>query len=127
MSTFNGHHLAAALLCCLTSAPAGPALAQDAKLAGAAAMARLVGNTVTGATPDGPYAELFGADGALTIVDRDGKAGGRWILKGDRVCLDVDDDEDCRSIEVQGQSGAFTDDGGARYPFAIIPGNPQGL
>ena len=106
-----------------------PARADDAPaLAGAAAWARVVGNTVTGTTPDGPFSELFAADGGLTIVDGDGKAAGRWALNGDRVCTRVDDeDEECRTLEVKGPAGAFTDEAGASYPFTILPGNPKGL
>ncbi len=97
-------------------------------LTGTAAWARVVGNTVTGTTPDGPYSELFAPDGDLTIVDSDGKAGGRWALKGDRLCTRVDDeDEECRAVDVQGPAGAFVDEGGTRYPFTILPGNPKGL
>ena len=104
-----------------------PARADDA-LTGAAAWARVVGNTVTGTTPDGSYSELFAADGGLTIVDSDGKAGGRWELKGDRICTRVDDEEEeCRSLEVQGAAGAFVDENGSRYAFTILPGNPKGL
>ena len=105
------------------------ARADDAPaLTGAAAWARVVGNTATGTTPDGPYSELFAPDGALAIVDGDGKAAGRWALKGDRVCTQVDDeDEECRAVEVQGSTGAFVDGRGDRYPFAILPGNPKGL
>lgn len=110
----------------LAASPA-TARAEDA-LTGAAASARVVGNTVTGTTPDGPYSEFFTPDGALTIVDRDGKAGGRWALKGDRICTQVDDeDEECRALEVQGDAGAFVDEGGSRYPFTILRGNAKGL
>ena len=107
---------------------ATPARADDAALTGAAAWARIVGNTVTGTTPDGPYSELFSPDGALTLVDGDGKAGGRWALKGDSLCTKIDDeDEECRTLEVQGMAGAFVDEGGSRYAFTVLPGNPKGL
>ena len=104
------------------------ARADDAPpLVGAAAWARVVGNTVTGTTPDGPFSEFFAPDGSLTVVDGDGKAGGRWALKGDRLCTTVDDEEEeCRGLEVQGTAGAFLD-GGARYPFTILTGDPRGL
>ena len=105
-----------------------PLSAGTPALAGAAAWARVVGNTVTGTTPDGPYSELFAPDGTLTIVDNDGKAGGRWALKGDKVCTRVDDEEEeCRAVEAQGAGGAFVDEGGTRYPFTVLPGNPKGL
>ena len=106
-----------------------PARADDVPaLIGAAAWAKVVGNTVTGSTPDGPYSELFASDGTLIIVDNDGKAGGRWTLQGDRLCTRVDEDEEeCRAVEVQGPAGAFIDQGGIRYPFTILSGNPKGL
>lgn len=118
--------IAAALM--LAGMPA-PSRADDAPaVTGAAAWASLVGNTVTGTTPDGPYSEFFTADGKLAIVDNDGKAGGVWTLKGDTLCTRVDDDdEECRALEVRGPAGAFVDEGGNRYPFTILPGNPKGL
>ena len=102
---------------------------QDAPvLTGAAAWARVVGDTVTGTTPDGSYSEFFTPDGTFTIVDGDGKAHGRWVLKGDRLCTQIDDeDEECRAVEIEGAAGAFIDEGGTRYPFTILPGDPKGL
>lgn len=103
--------------------PAPPGL-----LTAAAAWNRIVGNTVSGTTPDGPYSEFFAPDGRLMIVDNDGKAGGRWTLRDARVCTQVDDDdEECRNVEVTGSTGAFVDEAGSRYPFDIVAGNPKGL
>ena len=107
------------------------ARAEDAPgaLAGAAAWERVVGNTVSGTTPDGPYDEFFAPDGRLAIVDGDGKAGGTWRWQEDRLCTRVDgeEDEECRSVAVTGTSGAFTDAAGSRYAFEIRPGNAKGL
>lgn len=112
----------------LATAAGAPARAED-PLSGPAAWARIVGNTIAGTTPDGPYSELFRPDGTLTIVDADGKAGGRWSLRDDRLCTQVDDEdeEDCRSLSVAGDGGTFTDQAGSRYAFDILPGNPKGL
>lgn len=100
-----------------------------AGLTGAEAWSRLVGNTVSGRTPDGPYSEFFASNGSLTIVDGDGKAGGHWALRDGRLCTQVDgeDDEECRDITVAGPAGAFVDAAGSRYPFEILPGNAKGL
>ena len=97
-------------------------------LAGKAAWDRIVGNTVTGSTPDGPYSELFRADGTFTIVDNDGKGSGHWSLRDGKLCSQVDDEEEeCRSVSVLGQTGTLTDEAGSRYAFEIVPGNPKGL
>lgn len=119
---------AAALALCAVLAH--PARAQDATtLSGAEAWGRVVGNTVSGRTPDGPYLELFSPDGAFTIVDGDGKAGGRWALRDGRLCTQAEgeDEEECRDVAVTGAAGAFTDAAGSRYPFEILAGNPKGL
>ena len=126
----SGRAISTAMLMSLAVLSPLSASADDAPaLAGAAAWARVAGNTATGTTPDGPYSEFFAADGGLTIVDNDGKAAGRWALKGDRICTRVDEEEEeeCRTLEVQGAAGAFIDEGGIRYPFTILPGNPKGL
>ncbi|RYB02219.1 hypothetical protein D3272_22350 [Lichenibacterium ramalinae] len=108
-----------------------PVRADDAPpaLTGAAAWARLVGNTVSGTTPDGPYDEVFVPDGTLAIVDGDGKAGGTWHWRDPTLCTRVDgeDDEECRTVSVTGTTGAFTDAAGSRYPFEIRQGNAKNL
>lgn len=120
---------AAALAAGVLAAPMG-AFADDAPtpVTGDAAWGRVVGNTVAGSTPDGPYSEFFVPDGTLRIVDADGKAGGRWTWHDGRLCTAVDDEEEeCRTLAVTGTTGAFIDDAGSRYPFGILPGNPKGL
>ncbi len=108
----------------------GPALSTAARLVGAAAFALMVGNSIAGTTPDGPYTQFFQADGTVRHSDRDGVQSGRWRLDGPQVCLAFpDDDEDCRRIEVDpdGGHGAFVDSDGAIYRFDILPGNALGL
>ena len=120
----------AAAAVALCAALTHPARAQDgATLSGAEAWSRILGNTVSGRTPDGPYLELFGPDGAFTLVDGDGKAGGHWTLRDGRLCTQAEgeDEEECRDVTVTGAAGAFTDAAGSRYPFDILAGNPKGL
>lgn len=113
-----------------------PALAMAAEGApspvtarGSAAWSAMVGNTVEGTTPDGPYTEHYAADGAMVHVDRDGRHAGRWTLKGDLVCFSYPDDseEDCLTPELDGSKGAYVDADGTPYPFELVPGNPKGL
>ena len=113
-------------LAALPAARAGDA--PPVPLMGDAAWSRIVGNTVSGSTPDGPYVEFFAPDGTLRIADGDGSAGGRWSLRDAKLCTTVDDeDEECRALAVDGAAGAFLDDAGHRYAFDILPGNPKGL
>ncbi len=122
-----------ALVAALVLAPAGTraddAAPGGAAVTGDAAWARVVGNTLSGTTPDGPFAEYVAADGRLTIADNDGKAVGRWRLRDGAVCtlIEGEDDEECRAVSVSGTGGSFTDAAGSRYPFEILPGNPKGL
>ena len=112
----------------LSTARADDAPTPPGSLTGDAAWSRIVGNTVSGSTPDGPYVEFFAPDGSLRIVDGDGTAGGRWSLRDAKLCTRVDDeDEECRALAVDGTAGAFLDDAGHRYGFDILPGNPKGL
>ena len=112
----------------LGTARAGDAPAPAETLTGAAAWARIVGNTVAGTTPDGPYTEFFAADGSLRLADADGKAGGHWAMRDAMLCTKVEDeDEECRSLEITGSAGAFTDAAGSRYAFEILPGNAKDL
>ncbi len=99
------------------------------RLSGASAWQALVGNTVTGQTPDGPYADYFSPDGTVVHSDRDGTDRGRWTFREDAVCLSFPEDDavDCRTPEVEGEHGAFVDRDGSRYPFDVLKGNAKGL
>lgn len=114
----------------LAGAPATPdpgALRAGKSLTGAEAWNALVGNTISGRTPDGPYKEFFRPDGTVIHVDRDGKDVGHWTLKQPSVCFTTPDDdgEDCRNLQVEGSHGAFVDRDGSSYRFDILPGNPE--
>ncbi len=102
---------------------------QARPLSGSEAWAAMLGNTITGETPNGDYIEFFNADGSFVHVDRDGRAAGHWSLKDQRVCFTyADEDEvECRRPELDGRHGAFTDTDGMRYAFELLPGDPNGL
>lgn len=102
----------------------------QAVLSGTDAWKALIGNTISGTTPDGPYAEYFTPDGTVVHLDRDGTDRGRWALKEASVCFvfpDASDEQECRSPKVEGTHGAFVDIDGTSYPFDIRPGNPEHL
>ncbi len=120
------------LLClatCAVLAQDGAATPPSGPLTAAAAWVRVVGNTIVGTTPDGPYTEFFAPDGSVTHFDQDGKVGGALALQGPDLCIPLPDEEgdDCRFVEVDGQKGAFVDRDGNRYAFSILPGNAKGL
>ena len=105
------------------------ALPPGKPLASAEAWNALVGNTIAGQTPDGPYKEFFQPDGTVIHVDRDGKDVGHWTLKQSSICFTYPDDdgEDCRTLQVEGSHGAFVDRDGSTYRFDILTGNPEHL
>ena len=115
----------------LTLLAASPVLASEARpptLTGEAARDRIVGNTLDGATADGPYTLFFAGDGRLVSSDRDGRVDGTWVLRDAKLCTTLpDEDEECRVLEVSGSNGNFVDSDGSRYPFTIAPGNPKGF
>ncbi len=112
-----------------TPPEAAPAVSPSQRLTGKDGWASVVGNTVVGSTPDGPYTEFFEQGGVVRHVDKDGPDKGRWVLRDALVCLlfPSDDEEDCRKVEVTGAKGVFLDTDGTRYAFDILPGNPKGL
>lgn len=99
------------------------------KLTGAAAWQTIVGNTVEARSRDGGYTEYYAPDGAVHHLDRDGKATGKWTLKGEKVCFDFADEDDrsCVEVEVTGQKGAFIDEDSSRDTFNVLHGNAMGL
>ena len=129
--------LASVLMVLGLSAPSHWARAQEdsgdalpsSRLRGAAAWHALLGNTISGTTPDGAYSEYFTEDGEVFYLDREGKDRGRWFLRDPLVCFSFpdDDEEDCRTPEVEGQRGAFIDRDGSRYTFVVQRGNAKHL
>ena len=83
--------------------------AQDAKLEGAAAWQKLVGNTAVVTTKGGSYTEFYEPGGDLRRTDADGATKGQWAQDGEQVCFDYPDDDDhvCLRVTVQGSSGSF--------------------
>ena len=129
--------MAAVLLVLALSDPSRLARAQEgsadapptSRLRGAAAWAALLGNTISGTTPDGAYSEYFTEDGQVVYLDREGKDRGSWVLRDPLVCFSFpdDDEEDCRTPEIDGQRGAFIDRDGSRYTFVVQRGNAKHL
>lgn len=121
------HRIGVALVAACLSASA--ALAEDAKLDGAAAWQKLVGNTVVATTKAGSYTEFYEPGGAIRRVDADGTTKGQWSQDGDKVCFDYPDDDDhaCLGVSVQGSGGSFTDADGTADTFQILPGNAKNL
>ena len=126
----NGPRTAVLLACLAGSASVAHRSAVAEPKSGMAAWQALVGNTISGSTPDGAYSDYFAPDGRVVHLDRDGPDTGRWTLRDPLVCLafKTDNDEpECRRPEVDGTHGAFVDADGSRYPFDILPGNAKAL
>ena len=119
----------APLLAAVLMLGTAPSRSQDAKLEGAAAWQKLVGNTAVVTTKGGCYTEFYEPDGNIRRMDADGATKGQWAQDGAQVCFDYPDDDDhvCLRATVQGASGSFTDPDGTADPFQILPGNAKTL
>ncbi|HRY02483.1 MAG TPA: hypothetical protein P5256_05105 [Beijerinckiaceae bacterium] len=101
-----------------------------AKLTGLQAWSALIGNTVAGKDSDGePLFEFYKPDGTLKQLNGDTVTGGKWVMRGQKVCIvySGDDEETCYQVEVFGDVATFTDDGGDGQRYKIMPGNAKGL
>ena len=110
----------------------GSAAGAQTKTTGAEAWKALIGNTIVGKSEGGAdLVEYYAPDGGVRqkIVGSPDK--GTWTLKGDKVCLkyETDDDEepDCYAIAVEGDNLVYTDDEKNNLPFKILKGNPNNL
>lgn len=100
------------------------------KLAGLEAWSALVGNTVAGKDSDGDELyEFYKPDGTLKQLNDETVTSGKWVLRGQKVCIvySGDDDETCYRVEVFGDAATFTDDDGDGQRYKILKGNPKGL
>ena len=124
-----GIYLCGPLLFAVLMFGTAPGRAEDAKLEGAAAWQKLVGNTAVVTTKGGSYTEFYEPSGDLRRVDADGATKGQWVQDGEQVCFDYPDDDDhvCLRVTVQGSSGSFTDPDGTADTFQILPGNAKTL
>ncbi len=106
-----------------------PSSGAAAPVTGAAAWARLLGNTIVGRVAGDSFAEYFDPGGSVRYVDKDGVSTGTWAVKGDRVCFAFpeEDERSCDGFEVAGTIGTSTDDDGTAVHFDIQPGNSKGL
>lgn len=116
---------------CLAATVATMAVAQT-KTTGAEAWKALVGNTIVGKSEGGAdMVEYYAPDGGVRQKLAGSVDKGKWTLKGDKVCLkyETDDDEepDCYGIAVTGDDLIYTDEEKKDLKFKILKGNPNNL
>ena len=100
------------------------------KLTGLQAWAALVGNTVAGKdSDDEPLFEFYKPDGALKQLNGDTVTSGKWVLRGQKVCIvySGENGETCYQVEVFGDAATFADDDGDGQRYKILQGNAKGL
>ena len=110
----------------------GSAAGAQTKTTGAEAWKALIGNTIVGKSEGGAdLVEYYAPDGGVRQKIAGSPDKGTWTLKGDKVCLkyETDDDEepDCFAIAVEGDNLVYTDDEKNNLPFKILKGNPNNL
>ena len=114
-----------------TAAPAPAASIPSAapvKLTGAAAWAKVIGNTFSGKSDGEEEFEFVTPDGKLKSLSGTTVETGKWRMDGERVCLSYpSDDENCFTVEVFEDNVTFLDKSGSGDRWKILPGNPKGL
>ena len=110
----------------------GSAAGAQTKTTGAEAWKALIGNTIVGKSEGGAdLIEYYAPDGGVRQKIAGSPDKGTWTLKGDKVCLkyETDDDEepDCYAIAVEGDNLVYTDEEKNNLPFKILKGNPNNL
>ena len=67
---------------------------------------------------------FFANDGRLTMLVDAEQTQGRWELRGTKVCILVEDeDDDCYDIEVSGNVATLKEDATTSYRLDIAKGN----
>lgn len=99
-----------------------------AKLTGAAAIERLIGNTIA-ATIDGQeVADYLQRDGTWVSKVDSVIARGRWRREGEKVCFKFpDEDENCHRVEIVERKVTMIDDDDNEEHFELFDGNSQNL
>lgn len=111
-----------------TAPPEPPAAGKSETLTGAAAIAAIAGNTLTGKV-DGEEKTIFLAtDGRLTMLEDSEQTQGKWELRGARLCVIIEDeDDDCYGLEVAGDIAILREDATTAYRLNILRGNARNL
>jgi hypothetical protein len=108
----------------------GPAIAQDTKLAGAAAASVLIGNTLDGNVDKlGPTVVYLDPGGQVRILQRGTSEYGTWSFTATDLCLDFHKGVglECIHIEVAGSRAKISDDGATLGTLDILKGNAKNL
>ena len=100
-----------------------PTVGQE--MTGAAAWAKLVGNTVTGKVGGADYTDYYLADGSVKSLEDSKLSTGKWTLEGLNVCFAPP--RRCYVIEVVGDVATFTPRTGEAYRVNILQGNAKNL
>ena len=117
----------------LTSACAfaqqAPSPSAPGKLAGRAAIEKLLGNTMTGTIEGAPYFAYYDKDGTVRMQVGSDTTTGKWTIDGDNLCEEYPDDEDetCYHLDIDDTGAVMTDEDGTAYKIEILPGNPKKL
>ncbi|MEM1391396.1 MAG: hypothetical protein AAGG45_09970, partial [Pseudomonadota bacterium] len=84
--------------------------------------AAIEGNTVQGGMDTGEaYSEFYEAGGAIKAEGY----GGTWAVKGDTMCFDYGEGENCWGVRIEGDQVTWLLDGADDGTGTIVSGNPN--
>lgn len=101
---------------------------RPAKLTGAAAIERLIGNTISATIDGSDVAEYLQRDGTRTSKVDAVIAKGSWRRDGEKICFKFpDEDENCYRVEIAGRKVTMIDEDDDEEVFELLDGNARDL
>ncbi len=96
-------------------------------LTGQEILARVIGNTASGASAKHGWSEYYQPDGTIRGRTDDGSFQGKWTVSGSEMCFDYDDSGDagCWTISVAGNEIAYHKEGEHEVTGTLVKGNPK--
>jgi|GEM_PF-5644740 len=99
-------------------------------LAGMAATQALMNNTLLGQSDENEQIiALFLPDGQVRQKVGDEDSAGKWVQRGDMLCVEFpdDDEESCYLVQITPDAVIFAQKDGTKQRYTLAAGNPKGL
>jgi hypothetical protein len=99
-------------------------------LGGMAATQALMNNTLLGQSDENePIVAMFLPNGQVRQKVGDEDSTGKWVQRGDMLCVEFpdDDEESCYLVQITPDAVIFAQKDGTNQRYTLAAGNPRGL